>query len=241
MSSADAGRLAQLSREERAQLFEQIRRRKQGGGLAADPISRRPPDAALLPASFAQERLWFFDRLEPGSAAYNVPIALRIEGRVERAVLAVVLGEVQRRHEALRTRFEERDGQPIQVIAPGAAGRLEAAARGSGDAAAWPAPAPRRAASPRKSPSAHFDLRRGPLLRAVLLRAGAADHFLLLDLHHIVTDGWPMGVLVREITALYPAARARRPARLPQLPIQYADFALCAAPPAPGRRSWNGC
>ncbi len=225
MSGADAGRLARLSRQERAQLFEQIRQRKETRGPAADRIPRREPDAGPPPASFAQERLWFFDRLEPGSAAYNVPVALRIAGWIERAVLAAVLGEVVRRHEVLRTTFEERDGQPIQVIAapaPRGSSRLPLV-----DLAALPAgrggAAARRLAQ--EESERPFDLRRGPLLRAVLLRARRNEHLLLLTLHHIVADGWSMGVLVREITALYPAALAGTPAALPALPIQYADFA----------------
>ena len=175
------------------------------------------------PASFAQERLWFIDRLEPGSAVYNMPMAWRLGGALDPAALERALGEIVRRHEALRTTFGEVDGSPVQVIAPfggfalavedlsalGAADREAALGRRAGEEA-------RRA----------FDLSAGPLFRAALLRLGAEDHVLLLSMHHVVSDGWSMGVLLRELSALYAAYREGRESPLPELGLQYADYAV---------------
>ena len=186
-------------------------------GPAAPPIVPVPRDGDL-PLSFAQQRLWFLDQLEPGSPAYNVPSAVRLNGEVSAAKLSAVFAEVVRRHEALRTTFGERDGQPVQVITPaGPPPRIpeidlsglsepEAAARALALAEA-------------RTP---FDLARGPLLRLALLRLGERDHVLLINLHHIVSDGWSLGVLLREIAALW----AGGPGALPDLPVQYADFAV---------------
>jgi amino acid adenylation domain-containing protein len=176
-----------------------------------------------LPLSFAQERLWFIDRLEPGSAVYNVPVAWRLGGALDEAALERALGEIVRRHEALRTTFAEVDGSPVQVIAPfggftlpvedlsglGGADREAAVRRRVGEAA-------RRA----------FDLAAGPLFRAALLRLGKTEHVLLLAMHHIVSDGWSMGVLFRELSALYAAYLAGRESPLSELPVQYADYAV---------------
>jgi hypothetical protein len=219
--SAVAGRLAGLSREQRALLFEQLRKRREQA--APEGIPRRDPGADPPPASFAQERLWLIDRLQPGLPTYNIPLALRIEGEARPAVLRAVLGEIVRRHEALRTTFREADGRPVQVIAP--PGRWELPLV---DLSALPAglrleTARRLAQEEAERP---FDLQRGPLLRATLLRLAPTEHALLLDLHHVIADGWSLGVLVREITALYGAAVTGAPSPLPALPVQYADFAV---------------
>ncbi len=237
MSDASRERLAGLSRAERALLFERIRRRREtaeGAAKGRERIPRRPAGMDPVPASFAQERLWLADRLLPDKALYNLPLALRIAGELAPAALDAVLGEVVRRHEALRTTFHERDGQPVQVIAPPGPWSVPVV-----DLAALPAARRERAARRLAEAAAlrPFDLGRGPLLRAALLRLGAGDHVLFLGMHHIVSDGWSLGVLVREITALYgvaagPAAAAAAAAvassapPLPPLPIQYADFAV---------------
>ncbi len=199
------------------------RARLGSGGEAVAPPLRPVPRDRPLPLSFAQERLWFLDRLRPGDPSYNMPTALRALGELSPALLEAVLGEVVRRHEALRTTFRLRDGQPAQVIAP--PGR-------------WCLPRVDLSGLPEEEARAEtrrlvqeeamrpFDLERGPLLRAALLRLGPAEHALLLVMHHIVSDGWSMGVFVREITALYGAARAGRPSPLPELPVQYADFTV---------------
>src|SRR6185295_7416823 len=175
-----------------------------------------------LPLSFAQERLWFLDRLQPGGTVYNMPAALRLAGNLDRPALAAALAEIVRRHEALRTAFPERGGRPRQEIAAAAPvplplidlaglseGRREAELAG------------RLAAAARRP----FDLQRGPLLRATLLRLGAADHALDLAIHHIVCDAWSIGLFIREISTLYAAAARGGSSPLPELPVQYADFA----------------
>jgi len=229
--AAARGRVSGLSRQQRALLFEQVRRRKESTREAPERIPRRPAGLDPLPASFAQERLWLVDRLAPGGSRYNVPLALRIAGDLAPAMLDAVLGEVVRRHESLRTTFRERDGKPVQVIAAPAPWRVPAV-----DLSALPADLPASAALRLAADDAGrpFDLERGPLLRAALLRLGAGDHVLLLSMHHIVSDGWSLGVLVLEITALYGArgaAAGRGDAPLPVVPlapleIQYPDFAV---------------
>jgi amino acid adenylation domain-containing protein len=211
-----ADRLAGLSREQRAALFEQLRKHKERTETP-DRIPHRAPDLDPVPASYAQERLWFLDRLAPGNPAYNIPLALRILGDVSPARLERVLGEVVRRHETLRTTFGERDGQPVQIIKPPGPWTLPLVDLSALSAADQDAESRSLAQQEADRP---FDLQRGPVLHAALLRLGEADHVLLLTLHHIVSDGWSLGVLVRDITALY----GRSP--LPELPIQYADFAV---------------
>src|SRR6185295_15915327 len=222
MATATQDRLAGLSREQRALLFEQIRQRKEHAA-APERIPRRPPDLDLPPLSFAQERLWFIDRLEPGLASYNMPLSLRISGELSPALLAAILGEIVRRHESLRTTFQEAAGEPVQVIATAAPWQQPLVDLTALPADTRAAEAQRLAQEEAEQP---FDLGRGPLLRAILLRLDADEHALLLDMHHIISDGWSLGVLVREITALYGAAVSGTPSPLPELPIQYADFAV---------------
>ncbi|HEX2642183.1 MAG TPA: amino acid adenylation domain-containing protein, partial [Thermoanaerobaculia bacterium] len=172
-----------------------------------------------LPASFAQERLWFLDRLAPGRPAYNLAVALRLAGELEASALDRAFDAVVERHESLRTTFAERDGRPVQVIAPPRTGVLEAVDLSPVEVEPWAA---EEAAAP-------FDLERGPLLRARLLRLGEREHVLLLTLHHIVSDGWSMGVLVREVSALYAAltpGSSRRERGFGGEGLQYADYAV---------------
>ncbi len=181
-----------------------------------------------LPLSFAQQRLWFIDRLQPDSPLYNVAAALRVEGPLAAAVLARCLGEIVRRHEALRTVFAAPQGTPVQVIQPAETFGLpivdlSGLPENAGEALTL-ALAGEEAARP-------FDLARGPLLRGLLVRLAERDHAVVLTLHHIASDGWSMGILVREIAALYPDFAAGRPSPLPELPVQYTDFAVW-------QRSW---
>ncbi len=182
-------------------------------------------EARRFPASFAQERLWFLDQLEPGSPFYNINMGVHLAGRLAAPALAAGLGEIVRRHGALRTTFEAgRDGA-VQVVHPPGSGAF---AMPLVDLAALP-PGPRAAAvraladGDARRP---FDLAAGPLLRAVLLRLLPEEHTVLLTLHHIVSDGWSMGVFVRELAALYAAFLAGKPSPLPPLTLQYADFAV---------------
>ncbi|HZI05051.1 MAG TPA: amino acid adenylation domain-containing protein, partial [Archangium sp.] len=181
-------------------------------------VSREGP----LPLSFAQQRLWFLDQLEPGSAFYNIPVVVRMEGQLDEAALERSFEELVRRHESLRTVFREEQGQPVQVIAPEA--RLPLAAVDLREL-----PAGEREAEVRRQVEAEvrrpFDLRRGPLLRPMLLRQEEHVHMLMLTMHHVVSDGWSMGVLVREMAALYEAHVQGKPSPLPELPVQYADYA----------------
>ncbi|HEY0022712.1 MAG TPA: non-ribosomal peptide synthase/polyketide synthase [Longimicrobium sp.] len=198
---------------------EEMRRAELPVLPAVVPVPRTGP----LPLSFAQERLWFIDRLEPGSALYNMPMARRLEGALDVPALERTLSEIVRRHEALRTVFREVDGSPVQVIAPFAGFAVPMEDLSALGAADREAALRRRAVEEAQQP---FDLSAGPLFRAVLLRLGAEDHVLLLSMHHIVSDGWSMGVLYRELSALYAAYRDGRESPLPELPVQYADYAV---------------
>ncbi len=200
-----------------------------GVAAAASPrgLQRRhhtgPP-----PLSFAQERLWFLDRLEPGSPAYNIPAGVRMVGVLDIAALAASLDEVVRRQAVLRTRFGFEQGRAVQIIDPPAPLALplidlSGLSGGGGVGASAAAEAERLAEIEAVLP---FDLLQGPLLRAALLRLAADEHLVLFSLHHIAGDAWSVGVLVAELGALYPAFAARRPSPLPELPLQYADFAV---------------
>jgi hypothetical protein len=189
--------------------------RRSQGAPAVPPILP-VPRTGDLPLSWAQERLWFLDRLAPGGAAYNVPVAVQLAGELDAARFAAALAGVARRHEVLRTRFAEAGGGPVQVIdaepdVPVRLVDLSALPAGERDAAAR-----RLLAEEARRP---FDLARGPLARALLLRLGEREHLALLNLHHVVTDGWSTGVLLRELAALYAGVS------LPALPVQYADYA----------------
>ncbi len=183
------------------------------------PVSREGD----LPLSFAQERLWFMDQLQPGSSAYNVPTAVRLTGRLDVAALAATLREIVRRHETLRTSFAVRDGRPVQSIAPAAGFPLPLVDAGGLAAGRREAEVREIAAAESQRP---FDLRQPAMMRARLLRMGPEEHVLLLTLHHIAADGWSIGILVFEMVALYRAFSQGEPSPLPELPIQYADFAV---------------
>ncbi|HEY0782009.1 MAG TPA: condensation domain-containing protein, partial [Thermoanaerobaculia bacterium] len=174
------------------------------------------------PLSFAQQRLWFLDRLEPGTSVYNLPNLLRVEGRLEPAILARILAELARRHDVLRTRFPDVEGRPLQVLDPPGPVPLPWI-----DLAGLPAASRERELSRLLIAESlrPFDLARGPLLRARVVRIDREDWAVFFNLHHIISDGWSTAVLVREVGALYEAQLLGRPAALPPLPIQYADYA----------------
>ncbi|MFL5356591.1 condensation domain-containing protein, partial [Archangium sp.] len=210
-------RLAALPPEKRELLL-----RKLGKAAPQATITPRPRDGSSFPLSFAQQRLWFLDQLEPGSAVYNIPTALRVEGALNAQVLERALEEVVRRHESLRTLFKSEEGQAVQVVLP--APRLPLRVVDLREL-----PASEREAESQRLVDAEmirpFDLARGPLLRTLLLQLGDREHVLLLTVHHIVSDGWSMDVLVREVVMLYMAFSAGQPSPLPPLPIQYVDYA----------------
>ncbi|HEV7516794.1 MAG TPA: AMP-binding protein, partial [Thermoanaerobaculia bacterium] len=189
--------------------------------VRATPIVPVPRDEPL-PLSFGQQRLWFLHQMEPESAVYNLARVVFLEGLLDIATLTAALGAVVARHEALRTTFLATPAGPVQVIAPPAAHRLPVVDF-SGLAPARSRPeAERLAEAEVRRP---FDLAAGPLLRSLLVRLGEREHLLSISLHHIVSDGQSIRVMVEEIAAFYLAGRAGRPAALPALPIQYADFA----------------
>ncbi|MFP5284931.1 MAG: condensation domain-containing protein, partial [Thermoanaerobaculia bacterium] len=202
-------------------LAEAVRGASREPSLALPPIERvsRQGELAL---SFAQERLWFLDQLDPGQSVYNMPNVVRLRGALSWAALARCIGEVVRRHEVLRTSFGPDGGSPILKIAPPFDLPLPRV-----DLEDLPETAREREARrlSREEGRRPFDLEAGPLLRAALLRLGPEDHLLCITLHHAVADDWSMGLFLRELAALYGTFAMGVPASLPALPIQYADFA----------------
>ncbi|WP_235217099.1 non-ribosomal peptide synthase/polyketide synthase [Archangium violaceum] len=193
-----------------------------GASLQAPPL--KPTDTSgPLPLSFAQQRLWFIDQLQPGSSSYNMPYVLRLEGALDEAALQRAFTELVRRHHALRTTFGSEAGQPIQLIAPTASLPLSLVDLSSLPPSERMDEAHRLASHSVMRP---FDLAHGPLLHASLFKLEERLHILALSMHHIVSDGWSMGILVREVAALYQAFSSGQPSPLPELPLQYADYAV---------------
>lgn len=192
-----------------------------GEGRQPKAIVRAERNQAL-PLSFAQQRLWFIDQFEPGSGAYNIATAVRLLGHLDVDALTWALNEIVRRHEVLRTVFVAEDGLPVQVIAPELilsvpVRDLTGTPHGEQESLVqWLALDEARTA---------FDLKTGPLIRVSLIKRAAEEYLALFTVHHIVSDGWSMGVLVKELAALYGAHVDGRPSPLPELAIQYADFA----------------
>jgi amino acid adenylation domain-containing protein len=214
-------RVAALSPEKRALLERRLQAKRSGG--PPDRIPRREPGDYPLPLSFAQRRLWFLEQLEPGQFFYNLPLPLRLMAPVSVPLLEKCVNEIVSRHESLRTTFVRSDGRPVQVVAPHAPLSLSVIDLRDLPDDEREAEAFRRVQLESQNP---FDLARGPLLRASLIQLGASNYVLLLSMHHIVSDGWSMGVLYRELAALYAAYSAGRPSPLDELPVQYPDFAL---------------
>ncbi|MEO6196238.1 MAG: amino acid adenylation domain-containing protein, partial [Thermoanaerobaculia bacterium] len=208
-----------------ARRVEEIRSAGPAGPGVAPPRIEAVPREENLPLSFSQQRLWFLDRLEPGTATYNIPLALHFEGGLDLPALAAALGEVERRHETLRTTFTETGGKPAQrVHSP----TLPTSAKLPVIDLAGLSPEPRLAEARRRMAAEAgrpFSLDRGPLVRATLLRLAADEELLLVTMHHIISDGWSVPIFTRELAALYMAVREDKPPSLPALPVQYADFA----------------
>jgi amino acid adenylation domain-containing protein/non-ribosomal peptide synthase protein (TIGR01720 family) len=198
--------------------------------LSPIPVLNREPNAPLL-LSYAQQRLWFFDQLEPDSPMYNCPGAVRLIGRLHLKAFEQALNEVIRRHESLRTTFTTIEGQPLQLVkAPWRLtvrvvdlSGLNEVERGAASLQL----ATKEAVRP-------FNLEQGPLLRVTMLRLGKEEHLALLTLRHIISDGWSVGVLIHEMALCYDAFCQGFPPELPDLPIQYADYAAWQ------RESWQG-
>ncbi|HEX6046470.1 MAG TPA: amino acid adenylation domain-containing protein, partial [Pyrinomonadaceae bacterium] len=180
-------------------------------------------DVFVFPASFAQQRLWFLDQLKSNTAIYNISDAVRLTGRLDTTALEQTINEITRRHEALRTTFAVVDEQPVQVISP-----ARPAALLVHDISDLPQPEREQEALRliKEEGQRPFNLSQGPLLRVSLLKLDEEEHVLLMTMHHIVSDGWSTGVLIREMTTLYAAFSAGQTSPLPELPIQYPDFAL---------------
>src|SRR6185312_9397565 len=199
----------QLSKIEKRALLAELLRKK----------AARPKQA---PLSFAQQRLWFLDELEPGNGHYNISRAVRLIGRLDRAALQTALNTVVARHEALRTNFQSTDGEPLQIIQPARETVLELVDLRSLADDQTHLEAQKLASL---AAGAGFDLAVDHLLRAKLFRLSDEDQVLLLVMHHIISDGWSMGILFRELGASYEALANGQSPSLPAPPIQYSDFA----------------
>ncbi|MHC0066348.1 amino acid adenylation domain-containing protein [Nostoc sp. UIC 10890] len=172
----------------------------------------------VYPLSFAQQRLWFLDQLEPGNSAYNISLAVNLKGQLEITLLEQSLNEIIRRHETLRTTFTTVNGQPVQIIADSLKLSLSVINIELQSNVAVQKLLTQESQRP-------FDLTHGPLLRAKVLRLAQQEHILLLEMHHIISDGWSTEVFLQEIALLYKAFLTRSSSPLPEVSIQYKDFA----------------
>jgi FkbH-like protein len=214
--------MAGLSPEQRELFLLQLNKLYQKDVSQQEQIIPRRSDLGSFPMSFAQQRLWFIDQLDPGNPAYNISAAVRLTGPLDVDVLEQSINEVVGRHEALQAVFKSMDGKSVQVLAPNLTLTLPVVDLRESTKADQEAEARQRAAEAARYA---FDLAQGPLLRASLLRLDVEEHIVLFTMHHIISDGWSMGVLVREIGAFYKALSSGRQPLLSELPIQYADFA----------------
>ena len=230
-----ATRLAGLSPQKRELLLRRLGGLEAQAAPAAPAIPRAPRPAdgpARFPVSFSQLREWILDRLEPGTPAYNIPGNFRITGPLSIPDLDRALQEIVRRHESLRTTFEAPEyptnDEPLQAVAPRLTIRLPVLDLSGLSPELREAELSRRV---RVELRTGFDLAAGPLLRLRLVRLGPDDsgsdnHAVLFTMHHIISDGWSMGVFFREIATLYDSFAAGKPSPLPELPVQYPDFAV---------------
>ncbi|MBW4677590.1 MAG: amino acid adenylation domain-containing protein [Desmonostoc geniculatum HA4340-LM1] len=193
-----------------------------GGKLQAGVIHKRQ-DCQNIPLSFSQQRLWFIDQLYHGSSFYNIPIAFHVQGNLDIAALEQSLNEILKRHEVWRTNFRLVNGEPIQEIFPQPTWDLSIINREDLCGKDWEEEVKQIAADEAKKP---FNLAKGLLVRATLLRLSEEEHVLLVTMHHIITDGWSCNVFLRELSSLYAAFSKNQPSPLSELPIQYADFAV---------------
>ena len=183
------------------------------------PVTRDKP----LPLSFAQQRLWFLHQLAENNPFYNIPLVIQISGELDVAALEQTFNQVVRRHETLRTSFSAVGGEPVQVIAAPEPLRMTVIALQE----LTPEEREVRTRSIiAEETTTPFDLAVNPLLRVTLLKLAADEHVLLVTMHHIISDGWSMGVLIREVSTHYTAFLKQEPATLAELPVQYADFAV---------------
>ena len=207
-----------------AGLAEKVTRLKSSSHVLEAPPLKPVPRHQPLPLSFAQQRLWFLDQLEPGNPLYNVAFVTRIQGKLDVACLEKSLNEVIARHESLRTTFPSVDDRPVQAIRPSYHLKIRVA-----DVSEKPSLHTREAEARRlatEEMQRSFDLALGPLVRALVIKIGEEDHALVLNTHHIISDRWSLAVLLQEVKSSYEASLADRRPALPKLEIQYADFAV---------------
>ena len=204
------------------ELLAQRLRKECGVKLQGQVIPQRPKSETRLPLSLAQERLWFLDKFERDKSVYNIPRALRLSGTLSIVALDQSFGEIVNRHEVLRTTFKEIDGVPMQVIAKAVPFKLPVVDLSRLSVEQRENEVTRLAIADTQTA---FDLTRGPLIRASLLRLDENEYVILFTLHHIISDAWSTGVIVRELVTLYKAFSQGEASPLPSLPIQYADFA----------------
>ncbi len=195
---------------------------KKGQKVAAVPIEKTTRDD-YLPLSFAQQRLWFFNQLEPNSPVYNLSRSVRLQGELKVAALEKSFNEIIRRHEVLRTVFQSQDGKPVQVILPEVTIKLPVVDLRNCSPEQQAAEIQHYA---KTQAQYSFDLTTAPLLNVLLLQLKEQEYILLFTIHHIVADGWSTGVIIRELAAFYESFSTGKPCELPSLPIQYADFAV---------------
>ncbi len=217
----DAEHIAELSPTERAALVSRLKQQRAAERDGAQAIPRRGA-AAHHPLSFAQQRLWFLEQLEP-DGPYKVPAAFRLRGPLQVAALERSVNEIISRHEVLRTTFAEIEGQPVQIVAPRLTLSIPVEDLSRLPEVERTDQVNRTAARLREQP---FDFALGPLVGAALVRLAEEEYHFWLLMHHIVSDGWSIGVLLKELSAAYEAFVAGRRPELPKLSIQYADFAV---------------
>jgi amino acid adenylation domain-containing protein/non-ribosomal peptide synthase protein (TIGR01720 family) len=218
--SLDRGILEQMKqrKEEILAYLKQARQAVSGPVPAIQPVSRQ----GSVPLSFAQQRLWFLYQLEGPKAAYNILVGQRISGKLNVTILELCFREMGRRHETLRTHFSSAHGESIQVVAPTFEMELPVLDLTGWASAEQDGEVQRLVA---RETRWTFDLERGPLWRLLLIKLSENEHLLYLTMHHIISDGWSLGILIHEITRLYEAFSCDQPSPLTDLPIQYADFA----------------
>lgn len=224
--NAPKGRLTEALRAEIAERKEEILKFLHQGQHGShshleviQPVARK----RNLPLSFAQQRLWFLDQLEENSANYNLPAAIRLKGQIQVAALNQAIQKIVVRHEVLRTTFSTVNGTPVQTIASRSNITLIEVDLLSVPKAEQATEVERLAT---EEANRSFNLETGPLLRIALLQLAQKEQVLLINMHHIISDGWSMGIFVRELSTLYNAFCQGKPSPLPKQPIQYADFAV---------------
>lgn len=214
-------RIAALSPEKRQLLLQRLN--QQTEKVAPTIIPAQSRESNSFPLSFAQERLWLIEQLQPGNPFYNISGAVRSQGKLNITALEQSINEIIRRHEALRTTFTSVDGKPVQIIASSLSLKLSVV-----DLCGIPSSTQEQEVNQliNQESLLPFDLVQGSLLRVKLLQLSQTEYVMLFTMHHIISDAWSMGVLVDELAALYPAFCSSKQSPLPELSIQYPDFAV---------------